>query len=83
MTQTTKRSAGATRAPITTADLPDAALMRLPAVLSLIPIGRASWWRGIKLGKYPAPIRLGPRSVAWRYGDIKVLLARLGDGEAA
>jgi len=41
---------------------------------AIIPIGRTSWYEGIKAGKYPAPIKIGTRSVAWRVSDIRALL---------
>lgn len=49
---------------------------------ALIPIGRTSWYAGIKNGIYPAPVRLGgpnSRSVAWRVEDIRELLDALGE----
>lgn len=45
------------------------ALLRLPAVLSLIPVSRSTWWAWCASGKAPAPIRLG-RTTCWRYADI-------------
>ena len=36
----------------------------------LIPISRASWWAGIKSGKYPKPLKLGSRTTVWREADI-------------
>jgi prophage regulatory protein len=58
--------------------LSDAALLRLPQVLQLIPVGKSTWWNGIKAGKFPKPVRFGPRSVAWRASDIKALIERFG-----
>src|SRR5262245_18720260 len=55
----------------------DMALIRLPLVLSLFPVGKSSWWNGIAEGRYPKPIRLGKRAVAWRVGDVKKLLSSL------
>jgi predicted DNA-binding transcriptional regulator AlpA len=50
------------------------ALLRLPQVLTLIPISRSSWWAGVKTGRYPQPVKLGPRTTAWRAADIAALL---------
>ena len=55
---------------------PDNALMRLPQILELIPISRSAWWAGCKSGKYPKPVKLGPRTTAWRASDIAELLKR-------
>lgn len=53
-------------------------LLRLAQVLAPegpIPVSPATWWRGVKDGRFPAPIKLGPRMPVWRESDI----ARLGD----
>ena len=52
-------------------------LLRLPKVLEIIPVSRSSWWAGIKQGRYPAPVRLSARAVAWKSEDIKALLDSL------
>ena len=52
-------------------------LLRLPKVLEIIPVSRSSWWAGIKQGRYPAPVRLSARAVAWESEDIKALLDSL------
>lgn len=53
------------------------ALWRLPTVLAHVPVCRSSWWAGIKTGRYPAPVKLGARSVAWRAADIRALIDSL------
>lgn len=52
-------------------------LMRLSAVLERVPVGRATWWKGVKDGRYPASIKLGPRTTCWRASDINALIASL------
>ena len=54
-------------------------LLRLRAVLKLIPVSRATWWAGVRNGRFPQPIRLGPRTTCWRTRDI---LALIEDGAA-
>ena len=54
-------------------------LLRLPQVLELIPISRASWWRGVREGRFPAPVKLGPRTTAWRLSDVMALVGDGGD----
>lgn len=49
-------------------------LLRLPQVLAVVPVSRASWYAGIKAGRYPRPVPLGPRSVAWRARDVMLIL---------
>lgn len=58
-------------------NLDNAALLRLPQVLNLIPVSRSAWWVGCKNGRYPKPVKIGPRTTAWRAEDIKALLRKL------
>ena len=58
-------------------NLDNAALLRLPQVLNLIPLSRSAWWAGCKNGRYPKPVKIGPRTTAWRAEDIKALLRKL------
>ena len=53
------------------------ALLRLPQVLALMPVSRSAWWAGCKSGRYPKPVKLGPRTTAWRAADIAALLEKL------
>ena len=52
-------------------------LLRLPKVLEIIPVSRSSWWAGIKQGRYPAPVKISARAVAWKSEHIKALLDSL------
>jgi prophage regulatory protein len=45
-----------------------------PPIPALIPVGRSTWWAGIAAGRYPAPVKLGPRVSAWRVEDILALI---------
>ncbi|WIG98423.1 AlpA family phage regulatory protein [Myxococcus sp. SDU36] len=49
-------------------------LLRLPAILKLIPVSRSTWWAGVRSGRFPQPVKLGPRITAWRAGDIAMLI---------
>ncbi len=60
-----------------TQGMPEIGFLRLPEVLKIIPVGRSSFWLGVKTGRYPAPCRLGPKTVAWRVEDIRNLVAQL------
>jgi len=39
-------------------------------------ISKSTWWSGIKAGRYPKPVKLGPRITAWRVEDIRALIDR-------
>ena len=51
--------------------------LRLPQVLAIIPISKSAWWQVCKDGRYPKPIKLGPRTTVWRSADISALVRGL------
>ena len=54
--------------------LPETGFVRLPDVLRVIPVSKSTWWAGVRQGRYPAAVRLGPRVTAWRVADIRALI---------
>lgn len=55
------------------------ALLRLSDVLAPdgpIPVSKSTWWQGVKDGRFPAPVKLGPRTTAWRASEIAALVER-------
>lgn len=60
-------------------DLPETGFVRIKKILRHFPVSRSSWWAGVREGRYPEPVRLGPRTTAWRVEDIRELIRRLGD----
>ena len=52
--------------------------LRLPQILEIFPVCRATWWNGCRSGKFPKPVKLGPRTTAWRAEDIAALVEKLG-----
>lgn len=57
--------------------LPEEGFVRLPTILSMIPVGRSSWWAGVKTGRYPKPVRIGTRTTMWRVEDIRKLISSI------
>jgi prophage regulatory protein len=58
--------------------LPPTGFVRLSAILAPhgpIPVSKSSWWQGVKDGRYPKPVKLGPRITAWRVDDIRTLIS--------
>lgn len=49
-------------------------LLRLKQVLELIPVAPSTWWLGVKEGRFPKPVKLGPRTTAWRESEIRKLM---------
>lgn len=39
------------------------------------PVSKSTWWAGVKSGRYPQPVKLGPRITVWRAQDIRALVA--------
>jgi prophage regulatory protein len=56
--------------------LPEDGLVRLSTILQLIPVSKSAWWEGVKSGRYPKPVKLGPRISAWQVRDILNLIER-------
>lgn len=59
--------------------LPEKGFVRLPPILDVVPISKSAWWDGIKTGRFPKPVKLGPRTTAWRVEDIYALIQKLGE----
>jgi len=53
---------------------------RLPQILEIICVSKSAWWAGVAKGVYPASVKLGPRTTAWRKSDIFELVAKLSGG---
>lgn len=67
--------------------LPETGYLRLPQIIgdtkakppipALIPVSKSTWWAGVKSGRYPAPVKLSPRTAAWRVEAIRDLIERV------
>jgi len=56
---------------------PENGFVRLSSILAPagpLPISRSSWWAGVASGRYPKPVKLGPRITAWRVADLRALM---------
>ncbi len=51
-------------------------LLRLPQVLEIVPVSRATWYLRVKKGHFPKPVKIGARAAAWRRRDIEKLAAK-------
>lgn len=53
-------------------DLPDDAHARVHQIVPhVVPVGRSTWWRMVKTGRAPAPVRPSPGVVAWHVGTLR------------
>jgi len=62
-------------------NIPETGFMRLSEILQFVPIGKSSWWAGVKNGRFPQSLKLGPRTTVWRCEDIRSLLVDPCSGE--
>ena len=56
---------------------PETGFVRLVTIIAPngpIPVSKSTWWAGVKSGRYPRPVKLGPRITAWRVEDIRSLI---------
>jgi predicted DNA-binding transcriptional regulator AlpA len=73
-------------------ELPETGYLRLPQIIgranasppipAIIPVSKSTWWQGIRSGRFPKPVKLGPRITAWRVTDIRALLDEFSTGDA-
>jgi predicted DNA-binding transcriptional regulator AlpA len=62
---------------VSASQLPLTGLVRLPRIIAPhgpIPVSKSTWWKGVAEGRYPQPVKLGPRITAWRVEDIRTLI---------
>ena len=62
-------------------ELPVIGFLRLPQILEIIPVSKSAWWQGCKDGRFPKPVKLGPKTTAWRAEDIATLIERIGSSK--
>jgi prophage regulatory protein len=66
--------------------LPASGLVRLDQFVGrgrAIPCGKSTWWAGVKEGRFPPPVKLGPRITAWRVEDIRAVIDGSGQARVA
>lgn len=54
--------------------IPTYGFLRLPQILEIFPISKSSWWEGCRTGRYPKPIKLGPRTTVWKAEEIAAFI---------
>jgi prophage regulatory protein len=64
---------------------PQTGFLRLKYILwplGPVPVSRSTWWAGVKSGRFPKPVKLGPNTTAWRKEDICRLIVELSIDDA-
>lgn len=57
--------------------LPTTGYIRLPLILSFIPLSPSTVWRKVKDGTFPRPIKLSKNTTAWKAENIHAWLDSL------
>lgn len=65
-----------------TLELPTTGFLRLKDVQRFIPVSSSTWWKGVREGVYPQPVKLSPRTTAWRVEEIRDLINTLSNQDA-
>mgnify|MGYP000107864770 CR=1 FL=1 len=47
-----------------------------PPIPAIFPVSRSTWWAGVKSGRFPKPVKLGPRTTAWTVESIRALIEK-------
>lgn len=50
-------------------------LIKLPEVLAVVGMKKTAWYDGIRAGKYPEPIKRGPRDAVWPMSAIQKIVS--------
>jgi len=53
-----------------------------PPIPAIIPVGKSTFWLGVKTGRFPKPIKLSPRVTVWRVEDIREYINQAGKEHA-
>ncbi|MCS0599339.1 AlpA family phage regulatory protein [Massilia agri] len=66
--------------------LPETGFLRLPQIIgdnsahppvpAVVPVCKSTWWAGVKSGRFPSPVKIGPRTTVWRVEDIRAFIER-------
>ena len=59
--------------------LADSGFLRINQIVGprgLVPVGKSTIWAWIKQGKFPNPIKLGPRTTVWQVADVRAWLSQ-------
>lgn len=60
--------------------LPTEGFLRLNQIIgnkntpAIIPVSRSTWWTGVREGRFPKPVKLGKRAIAWPVDSIRALI---------
>ena len=48
-----------------------------PGLPALVPVSASTLWQWVRDGKFPRPVKLGPRTTAWSVESVRAYLQRV------
>lgn len=48
-----------------------------PGLPALVPVSASTLWQWVRDGKFPPPVKLGPRTTAWSVESVRAYLQRV------
>ena len=54
-----------------------------PPISPIIPVCSSTCWSGVKKGVYPKPVKFSANITAWKVEDIRDLIDKINNQEAA
>ncbi len=55
-------------------------LLNAKSVMEFTTYSRTELWRQVQSGRFPSPVKLGERRIAWRASDVAGFIDGLGAG---
>lgn len=61
--------------------LPETGYVRLAQLIpDIIPVSPATFWRMVKSGEFPKPLKISPRCTAWNVEDLRAWMEKTNAG---
>jgi len=60
--------------------LPEEGFVRLAQILEVIPVSKSTWWRGVRDGRFPKPVKLSERASGWKVEDVRECMQKFEQG---
>jgi predicted DNA-binding transcriptional regulator AlpA len=77
---TTQKHVNTAANPAIPTEFPRTGLVRLRSILSPhgpVPVGKTTWWKGVREGRFPKPTKLSAKVTVWRAEDVHDLIAKI------
>lgn len=59
-------------------NFPAMGFLRFKDVIRFYPVSKSVWYKGIREGRFPRPVKLSAGTTAWRVEDIRELIESTG-----